>query len=282
MSVILRLLFRIKLDKRIDPHDADARLHRTLKLPHLADAGLQHAKLQLVHDLTSDEIKAVVLVALLARNRLLVLVPVALLDALRQGVARPQLRHQLGRVLGRVDGQRLGHDEEGLRELADRQLLAGADRPGELLEVDVEGRLDGAAAGDDAAALERSKRSSPLRSDKVLRSVPPVALAIRRRSSFLHLLTPMAPFSTNILRTKSSIPFVVRMTLAPARKMSSTLSSTMPDSRARICSNCCGSSTVIWTPIFIRSFCRFMSRMAILASWMRVGMACEATVQLSA
>ena len=44
-------------------------------------------------------------------------------------------------------------------------------------------------------------------------------LAMRRRSSFLTRRTAIAPASTKYLRAMSSIPLVVRMTLAPAARI---------------------------------------------------------------
>ena len=41
-------------------------------------------------------------------------------------VERPQLRHQADRVVGAVGGEGLRDDEERLRELVDRELLAAA------------------------------------------------------------------------------------------------------------------------------------------------------------
>lgn len=54
--------------------------------------------------------------------------------------------------------------------------------------------------------------------------IPPVALAILLRSTFLQRLTARAPASTKYFRHKSSIPPVVRITLAPAAKIFSILS----------------------------------------------------------
>ena len=48
----------------------------------------------------------------------------------------------------------------------------------------------------------------------------PVALAILLKSGFLTLLTAMAPASTKYLRQRSSMPPVVRMTLAPELRIS--------------------------------------------------------------
>ena len=60
--------------------------------------------------------------------------------------------------------------------------------------------------------------------------LPPVALAMRFRSAFLHLRTAMAPFSTKYLRHRSSMPPVVRTTFAPAAKIFSIRSFVMSDS----------------------------------------------------
>ena len=46
-------------------------------------------------------------------------------------------------------------------------------------------------------------------------ALPPVAFAIRRKSSFLQRLTAIAPASTNDFKQRSSMPFVVNITLAP-------------------------------------------------------------------
>jgi hypothetical protein len=57
------------------------------------------------------------------------------------------------------------------------------------------------------------KRTSfPSRSAMVTTTVPPVALAMRFRSSFLTLRMAMAPASTKYFRHRSSMPLVVRIT----------------------------------------------------------------------
>jgi len=113
--------------------------------------------------------------------------------------------------------------------------------------------------------LLASNVSSPSRLARDETIVAPVAFAIRRRSSFLHRRTAIAPASMNSLRHRSSIPLVVRITLAPAARILRTRSSVISDSRLRIASSCSGSSIVMWTPRCMRVFCRFMSRQAILA-----------------
>lgn len=75
-----------------------------------------------------------------------------------------------------------------------------------------------------------SNVSSPSKLAKDATRVAPVALAIRRRSSFLHRRTAIAPASMNSLRHKSSIPFVVRMTFAPAAKIFLMRSNVISDS----------------------------------------------------
>ena len=61
-------------------------------------------------------------------------------------------------------------------------------------------------------------------------NVPPVALAMRFKSSFLHLLTAIAPASTKYFKQRSSIPPVTSTTLAPADSIFSILSLVMSDS----------------------------------------------------
>lgn len=61
-------------------------------------------------------------------------------------------------------------------------------------------------------------------------ALPPVALAMRLRSLFRTRRTAMAPTSTKYLRHMSSMPPVVRMTLAPDAKIFWILSFVMSDS----------------------------------------------------
>lgn len=56
-------LFHIQLNQRIDPHNRNTRLHRTLQLPHLGHARLQHPRLDLIHHFPPQQIEPVVLVA---------------------------------------------------------------------------------------------------------------------------------------------------------------------------------------------------------------------------
>ncbi len=115
-----------------------------------------------------------------------------------------------------------------------------------------------------------SKVSSPSRLAKLETMVAPVALAIRRRSSLRHRRTAIAPASTNSFRHRSSIPLVVKITLAPVARILRTRSSVISDSRARIASSWSGSSIVMCTPRCIRCFARFMSKHAIFALVTRV------------
>jgi len=59
-------------------------------------------------------------------------------------------------------------------------------------------------------------------------NLPPVALAILFISSFFTLRTAIAPASTNNFKHKSSIPLVVRITLAPASRIFLILSVVIP------------------------------------------------------
>lgn len=177
VSIVLGLLLRVQLDHRVDTHDGDARLDGTLQLLDLAHAGLEHAGLDGVVDAALHQVETVVLVRLLLGDGLLLLVGIALLDALRESVADTQLGDEFRGVLGGVDGEGLGDDEQGLGEFTDGELLSGAlcsvlDKSwpassevdvelatyhcaGEFLKVDVKGRLDGTTTGDNATALQR-------------------------------------------------------------------------------------------------------------------------------
>ena len=65
-----------------------------------------------------------------------------------------ELGDEFGAVFGGVCGQGFGDDEQCLRELANGQLFAAADREGEFFEVDVQCRFHGAAAGHDGTRFE--------------------------------------------------------------------------------------------------------------------------------
>ena len=125
MSVIL-LLLRIQLNHGINPHNRNASLDRTLELLDLAHARLQDTSLDRVGNLALHQVEAVVLVRLLLSDGLFVLVGVAFLNSLREGVTDAELRDKLGGVLGCVDGEGLGDDEERLCEFTDCELFPGS------------------------------------------------------------------------------------------------------------------------------------------------------------
>lgn len=78
------------------------------------------------------------------------------------------------------------------------------------------------------------------------------------RSSLGTRRTAMAPASTKYFSDMSSIPLVVRITLAPAARIFSMRSEVMLDSRSRICSSLEGSDT---------STCAAANRWSGLCSW---------------
>ena len=119
-------LLGIELDQGVDTHDGDAGLDCALELFDFAHAWLEHAGLDLVDYFAFGEVESVILVVLLACNRPLVFVGVAVLDALRERVTRAELGDQLGGVLGGVDGECLWDNEQGGGEFADRELFARA------------------------------------------------------------------------------------------------------------------------------------------------------------
>lgn len=125
MSVILLRLW-VQLNNRINTHDRNASLDSTLELLDLAHARLEHTSLEAVVDPSLHQVETVVLVGLLLGDGLLFLIGVAFLYTLREGMADTELGDEFGGVLGCVDSQGLGNDEEGLSEFTDGELLAGA------------------------------------------------------------------------------------------------------------------------------------------------------------
>ena len=122
--ILLRLW--VQLNHRINTHDSNASFDSTLELLDLAHARFEHTSLEAVVDPPLHQVETVVLVGLLLGNGLLFLVGVAFLYALREGVADTKLGDEFGGVLGCVDSQGLGDDEEGLGEFANGELLPGA------------------------------------------------------------------------------------------------------------------------------------------------------------
>merc|ERR1712012_1443057 len=99
-----------------------------------------------------------------------------------------------------------------------------------MLLLGLAGVVVGSQLGDTVSASPRrvaSKLSSPSMLARLVTKVAPVALAILLRSCLLHLLTAMAPASTKYFKHRSSMPPVVRITLAPVVKILLILSLVM-------------------------------------------------------
>jgi hypothetical protein len=129
MPIVLTApLLRVQLDQRVNTHNGDTRLNRRLELLNLAHAGLEHTGLEAVVYLAVREVQAIVLVVLRLGELLGVLGRgIGGVDcSLGEGVTRAEVGNELGRVLGRVDCERLGNGEKSLREGGDSQLLTGA------------------------------------------------------------------------------------------------------------------------------------------------------------
>jgi hypothetical protein len=139
VPVVLPSLLGIQLDQRVDAHDGHTRLHRALELLDLAHTRLQHAHLQLVAHAPLEQVQAVVLVVLLARERLFIFGVVRRVNALGQGVPGAELGDQVAGVEGGVDCEGFGDNEEGLGEGGYGELLAGALSRGLVMDNGVEG-----------------------------------------------------------------------------------------------------------------------------------------------
>ena len=101
----------------VDPQQTRRSLKRRLETPNLGDGRLEDAHLDVIDDLSLHEVETVVHQLLLG---------VSERGGLRGVVVRSQLGDQVGRVLGGVDGERLGDHEKGGGELGDRKLFTRA------------------------------------------------------------------------------------------------------------------------------------------------------------
>mmetsp|Transcript_23288 Transcript_23288/g.88277 ORF Transcript_23288/g.88277 Transcript_23288/m.88277 type:complete len:264 (-) Transcript_23288:611-1402(-) len=127
-----------------------------------------------------------------------------------------------------------------------------------------------------------STDSPPSRSAMLGSTMAPVATAMRLMSPAETRRTPMQPASMRYFWQRSSIPRVVRMTLAPAEMSFSIFSLVMSSSRWRMASSFLGSVTTICTPSCMRCFCRGKSMQAMRAPLMWEGMAVLERVLLRA
>eukprot|EP00965_Chrysotila_dentata_P124488 4114095-Pleurochrysis_carterae.AAC.1 len=141
---LLALLLRVEFDNVVDAQHGDGGLGGELDHLHLGDGRLDYAGGQVVLDVARDAVEPVP--AKLGLGRV----------GLRGVVVGAQLGDDVGGVLRGVDSELLRDDEERLGKLCDGELLARAERGGEVLEVDGEGRLYAAATGDHGGRLERA------------------------------------------------------------------------------------------------------------------------------
>jgi len=105
----------------------------------------------------------------------------------------------------------------------------------------------------------------------VLITVAPVSLAILAISPLLTLLNPIHPASTIYFEAKSSIPILVRITLAPAWRILLTLYFKTSHYFCLIFSIFLGSSTKTWIPNWSLNLFKLKSRQAIFAFLISVG-----------
>lgn len=175
VSIILLRLW-VQLDHRVNTHDSDTSLDGTLELLDLAHARLENTSLKAVVDPALGQVKTVVAVGLLLGDGLLFLVGVSFLHALRESVADTELSNEIRGVLGGVNGQSLGDNEQRLGKLANGKLFPRAlerkvlvsiinnleenrdmstyHRDGKFFKVDVKSRLNGTSSRDNAVAFQ--------------------------------------------------------------------------------------------------------------------------------
>lgn len=125
VSIIL-LRFWVQLDHRVDTHNGDTGLHGTLELLDLTHARFQDTSLKAVVNPALHQVEAIVAVCLLFGDGLLFLVGVSFLYALRKSVADTELSNEIRGVLGGVNCQSLGDNEERLGKFANGKLFPRA------------------------------------------------------------------------------------------------------------------------------------------------------------
>mmetsp|Transcript_39208 Transcript_39208/g.63339 ORF Transcript_39208/g.63339 Transcript_39208/m.63339 type:complete len:207 (+) Transcript_39208:157-777(+) len=134
-------------DQVIDAQDGDGRLGGELQRLELGNHGLQHTG---CHRVTHGAVGKVEAIPLVVR---LLGIP----GILRGMVADPEGCEQVDGVQGGVDGQGLWDGQQGLGKLCDGPLLVGVEGPGEVLEVEAQGSLNGAAARNHGVGLHGAR-----------------------------------------------------------------------------------------------------------------------------
>ena len=142
----LEILRGDKLDHIVNSEDSDGSFGSELERLDFGHGGLEHTSLEVVADLSLNEVKTGVLE--------LFLLSLIVSRSLGGVVEDTELGNQVSGVLGGVHGEDLGDDEESFGELSDSELLAGAEGTGEVVEVDGEGDLNGTTSSDEGVRLE--------------------------------------------------------------------------------------------------------------------------------
>mmetsp|Transcript_39209 Transcript_39209/g.63344 ORF Transcript_39209/g.63344 Transcript_39209/m.63344 type:complete len:207 (+) Transcript_39209:157-777(+) len=134
-------------DQVIDAQDGDGRLRGELQRLQLGDHGLQHPGGHRVAHGAVGQVQAVPLVVLLLR-----------IGAILRGVvANPECCEQVDGIQRGVDGKGLGDGQERLSELRDGPLLVGVEGPGEVLQVEAQRGLHGAATRNHGIGLHGAR-----------------------------------------------------------------------------------------------------------------------------
>lgn len=158
--------FGVEGDQIVDTEDRDGSLSGELERLDLADSRLNDTSLKVVSDLSGTKVESrsffffpnvsVSNKREKEKDKPSELLGGLIFEGLGSVVVGTELSNEVGGILGSVDGEGLGDDEEGLSELGDGELLSGTKGVGKGLEVDGEGGLDGSTSGDDAIVLEGS------------------------------------------------------------------------------------------------------------------------------
>ena len=118
-----------KLDEVVNSEDCDGCLGGELERFDLGDGGFEDAGLLVVPHHALVEVQAAVLQVSV------------LLLGLRRVVVGAELGHQVGSILGGIDRQGLGDDQQGLGEVSDGQLFSTGQGCGKVLKVNRQSSL---------------------------------------------------------------------------------------------------------------------------------------------
>lgn len=112
----------------------------------LGNHGFEDSSLDVISDLSEDQIKTTVLKFDLG----------GIIRGLRSGVKSAELRNQFSRVLRGVRGENLRDNVQSFAEFSDSSLFLGVQGSSVVFQVNAQSDFDGTTSGNDVSALQSS------------------------------------------------------------------------------------------------------------------------------